>query len=898
MLDSSREHRQRTIRLERIRSKCSEFGIKTNTQLYELVQKRARELMETTDAKSQRFRELSEIALWSDEQCRQCIAVRGGTRYRTFVYVVCHLFADLDVSPESTESKLQRINHFIWSLEGEPEDRFPSPASSAESKTHDFPFVRQMFLAEDVAEADLFYNAVPQGLSAVMRDLDVERDAYKRVKGLREAIFLTLNGGASRIIAVNGIAGSGKSVLLDRVVADVIREGYQAYKCHTALVDPNTIFSKLLDLKAGASGPVLFVFDDCYRMFARGVELSAFFHLDLRTAAGPPAAIVLSDNWYIRSEGEDLISEAIDGKRTLHNLIELSLPEADQLVDKIYAAERSGAIAEIKCTLPKAERLNLLNSRHDRLVIIALLKLRYGKNIAEIMSDEYRSIEPVELRDVYRDAAILDALGIATPHHYIRRRLGGQPPQRGVTKALATLLSVREDGYHIRHPLLVSPLLRAIYPEPEDRSLALSAIIRSLNLRSAQDREFWLRFAIRPEAARGISRLFLSRKELTRQFLDDLRTMEADFIEAELGASFYCLLGTIFKDVLFELDVAFDHFAKSYEADSYNPYVIRQLAWTTLKLGRLADAETYCREAVSNWPDDPRTLSDAAFIMSWCSRAGFEEAGKLYEEAAKLAPEDKSIARKWERHQEAASVAKYFVGETLSDTVLEEIRAPSFIWRTRRHARKQYSKALFRELSGNLRKERLDLEEVEEIASSAEGLDRRLSGLLRANIARAEYERWYHLRENVDLVALKRRFLTAIDRCPNDPFVRCWYGTFLKEVEADYEAAEKEYEAARSLAKGSKAEYLIEHPMILNNIALLTMDAVYRQLKSPERLRDAYAVLLQAIKRMGETGSEFRWPISTIDQLRQQAKEFKIELPEEATEESSAIELRLKSSRG
>ena len=103
----------------------------------------------------------------------------------------------------------------------------------------------------------------------------------------------------------------------------------------------------------------------------------------------------------------------------------------------------------------------------------------------------------------------------------------------------------------------------------------------------------------------------------------------------------------------------------------------------------------------------------------------------------------------------------------------------------------------------------------------------------------------------------------------------------MKEVELDYDGAESEYETARTIARASKADYIVEHPMLLNNIALLIMDGVYRQLRRPEQLKRAHKILRDAVQRMIETGSDFHWPVNSMESLKLQALEFGIELPKD-----------------
>ncbi len=83
------------------------------------------------------------------------------------------------------------------------------------------------------------------------------------------------------------------------------------------------------------------------------------------------------------------------------------------------------------------------------------------------------------------------------------------------------------------------------------------------------------------------------------------------------------------------------------------------------------------------------------------------------------------------------------------------------------------------------------------------------------------------------------------------------------------------------LARASPQADIVEHPMILNDIALWHMDAVHRQMEPAETgLTAAYDALNIALTRMDETKSRFRWPIDTQSRLLALASEFYVTLPE------------------
>ena len=67
--------------------------------------------------------------------------------------------------------------------------------------------------------------------------------------------------------------------------------------------------------------------------------------------------------------------------------------------------------------------------------------------------------------------------------------------------------------------------------------------------------------------------------------------------------------------------------------------------------------------------------------------------------------------------------------------------------------------------------------------------------------------------------------------------------------------------------------------MILNNLALVIMEDVYRQTKRPNALLQAHELLTRAIQRSDELDGKFKWPIVNMQQLNAHATTFGVALP-------------------
>ena len=124
---------------------------------------------------------------------------------------------------------------------------------------------------------------------------------------------------------------------------------------------------------------------------------------------------------------------------------------------------------------------------------------------------------------------------------------------------------------------------------------------------------------------------------------------------------------------------------------------------------------------------------------------------------------------------------------------------------------------------------------------------------------------WYQKDEPHDPAEIEKLFKKSLSLNPNDAFTHCWYGTFLKEMRGDWLGAEREYQEALKLANSSTYIRDRDHPLILNNIALLLLDGVQDQRIPSEKLLDAWKLLTYACQRVKELESEFYWPKQSLD---------------------------------
>jgi hypothetical protein len=199
--------------------------------------------------------------------------------------------------------------------------------------------------------------------------------------------------------------------------------------------------------------------------------------------------------------------------------------------------------------------------------------------------------------------------------------------------------------------------------------------------------------------------------------------------------------------------------------------------------------------------------------------------------------------------------------DLIPEYVLRELRPGLAFWR----ARYGTSDSRFRErlraklenMQEDIRGEVGDLYEVLSGIDPKQDLDQ---SLVCCNLGRLLYLEWYHRGEPHDADLLEKTFAKSILLNSKNAFAHCWNGTFLKEMRRDPIRARKEYELALRLANGSKKPWLKDHPLFLNNLALMMLDDVQTKRVEPKMLLEAKTLLERASNRVIELKMDFPWP--------------------------------------
>ena len=245
-------------------------------------------------------------------------------------------------------------------------------------------------------------------------------------------------------------------------------------------------------------------------------------------------------------------------------------------------------------------------------------------------------------------------------------------------------------------------------------------------------------------------------------------------------------------------------------------------------------------------------------------------ADRVIKELVQENPTDRQLDRRRERIEQFERVARSLDADSLPDWAAAELPLDRLAWRARRNGEKYYKKHLFADLCRNLAEMTCDLELMKEMEElKIPGSDKKLRAVTKAQAGRYLYQRWYLDDEKVDLDDVAALLREATILWPEEPFAHCWLGTLLKEAKRDFAGAMSEYSKARQEAARSGIPHLIEHPLILNNVALLEMDMVRDGLLDANTgLLNAAAHLKVAIDGLAYH-PRFTWPTENKIALEQ-----------------------------
>lgn len=723
------------------------------------------------------------------------------------------------------------------------------------------------------AKADDFLDVKAPTLADMWADFDIPRNIYTReLNGIKTRTLsaLAATGADPHLFTISGPSGSGKTVVSMRLAFDCLQAGYDVFSLQLDWSSPIALAQQIRDLVARSSRPTLFIFDGAARLERSGLSLLDVY----RSLAhiSHPVVLLGIETWRLFPVGN-----GADGATHAHWPMDaLTADELDRLVDQVIRIECSGKVDNIRCDLSRQDRLNLCVNDRDRSPATALLMFRYGRSVDTILLEELRSLGEGLTRDVYVQVITCAGLDLDIPETVIARRLR-QATNRPTDfwQKLKQITATRENCVGLRHRLFFRYIAPHTIPDINDRATHLLDIVSLLSDEQQAEHQFAqaLFSKIKPIGT------LLRRKEVAVRLFITQGLEMAPGLSEEWRSDWLTCLGRLAKNVLDDHETAEKCFVAAIEADDFNKFAYRERSWNLLSWGRYDEAEQAARKAAGMFPGDTQTLRMSAMVLQYTGESGFTYANDVFNAAVRLDPTNEDVVRWKDRYDEASALRKYIPTIDMIDAkFLKVLHAPWFVWKIKKGlGSTECKQEINRKLTALLQDHLVDTDQLTGLSAAA-GTDF-ARALIKANLARAAYVQWQNDGVETDFEAIESMFKEAMQDAPSEPFIKTWYGTFLKEVRENMIDAEEAYRQAIKIAKdkGRKPGAVAApvHPMLLNNLALLLIKKA-RTAYPNGYLKEAKRLLERAVETIEETGSKFRYPYDELDKLKRLMAELGI----------------------
>lgn len=725
--------------------------------------------------------------------------------------------------------------------------------------------------------ADRFYDGYTPLWSDLEANFDIPRLEYIRSEGLKEAVTAHLNSGEGiKLIGIRGAAGAGKSTVLRRAAYDLAKSGFDSLRLLDDWQCSGTALSRqITEYAEERKVPIIISIDSASQLNLVDSKLDSLL-VELANSALPaPIAVVVADeinHWHrLRASVEQLSAY---GRCQVFTVDQLLDDEISELVDRIWEYEENGCLRTRHCELTRAERINLCSTEFDRYLIVAMLRMRHGAGFRELLYKEYDRLAGSSQAQLgYALLCYFGSLGLSIPSPLLYRasEVTNAVDAHKFGKALDGLAQKDRRGLRPRHSLIANIVARYALNSGEARMIALRSVLGAVKFDIPTERDLFLHLTSREGVHRRILRDLDRNVDLVQEYYEYL--VENHSSSAPRARKYiYGSKGMIYR-LLKDTTTARECFSEASALDGSDEFPLRQLAWISHSEGRWDEAAELVRRAAALAPTNVLAQWHCARLLTLNTMKNFRSAGEYYERALELAPADERMKARWEDYKEAAKVAEIVTSlredDAIPDYLYPQLRPGlSFLVARHGHRDKAVRNQLQRELQGMLRNEFVDTDDLEAKLDLVNvGESKRLRSLVSGNLARALYQEWYHRDVPHSPESIERLFLESIELF-EDAFVLCWYGTFLKEVKNDLAGARRHYELALKRGNSSRDDRLHDHPLFLNNLALLVVREVRLGLKPRSDLQSAYDLFAKTVERVSDLELDFVWPEASLQMCK------------------------------
>ena len=349
---------------------------------------------------------------------------------------------------------------------------------------NDVEYVRSGMLIADV-RPHMFYRGSNPRWSAIERNLDFRRDTQDMI--LADAILSDQTERGCKLYVLKGHAGSGKSVLLQRIAWEASIE----YERLCLYLEPNG------DLP----------FESIHEL-ARVVDERIYLFVDDIGDHVPQVMDLISrcrrHNVQVTVFGAERINEWNMSCNDLEPYVTdefvvryLSRREIDRLLGLL---EEHRALFRLE-SMGNDERREAFTERAGRQLLVALHEATLGKPFEDIIADEYSEVRPELARLMYLGVSFLNQFDVPVRAGLINRLydVRFEDFSERFFSPLETVVSARYDkrtrdyAYVTRHPHIAEIVVQRFLPDPQQRLDMTTRMLGTLNIDYDADRKAFRR---------------------------------------------------------------------------------------------------------------------------------------------------------------------------------------------------------------------------------------------------------------------------------------------------------------------------------------------------------------------------------------------------------------------
>ena len=348
--------------------------------------------------------------------------------------------------------------------------------------TRDVEYVDKTYKPGEIAPK-AFYKGYFTDLSPIINDLDVKRSMSDSIMSEVLLIEEEERREQQEFYLIKGHAGSGKTVLLRRIVWEA-----------------STLFNKLCLILKPSSYPE---YEPLFQL-QRLCNERIFLFVD---PVGEYIDVI--ENIISRAKKDKLPLTIIGAERNnewntecerlepfLTDSYEVKYLSEKEIEDLINLLTKHKSLGHLE-GLTLEQQKEALSKKAGRQLLVALHEATLGKPFSDIVLDEYRNISSPQAQSLYLTVCILHRLGVATRAGLISRVHG--IPFRSFKEQLFKPLefvvfaiyqeSIKDYFYRTRHPQIAELVFERVLTNPQERYDEYVRIINCLDIDYSSDRE-------------------------------------------------------------------------------------------------------------------------------------------------------------------------------------------------------------------------------------------------------------------------------------------------------------------------------------------------------------------------------------------------------------------------